>query len=260
MYLLAEQVGGASADHEGACPWSPTPSDGPPSPGGRGFHGSPLDFLDPLLPPPLMEQPQLLEASCSPEKNSGNKAMMFGLPAGPWFYNNSAHPARKERRDCNRWFDNILSNQRERIVKELDVQKVLSPLVCKEVFSWEDYRDVVSCEEQAISLLEKLSCKSPGALAAACSVLEEVCPHWLVSVLLDAQGGLSQSSLEDTPENPKMRKASEMDNHDPSETSDVEGNTLLEDPLNHPFNKHRKVIQERNVTMLNRPIPKDLGA
>ncbi|KAG8144857.1 hypothetical protein E2320_013270 [Naja naja] len=160
---------------------------------------------------------------------------MFGLPARRWFYNNSA---KKERRDWHRWFGDILSNQRERIVEELDVQKVLSPLVCKEVFSWQEYREVVSCEEQAASLLEKLSCKGPGAVAEFCAILEEVCPHWLVSVLLDTQGGLSQTSLEDTPENPKMRRASEMDNHDPSEISDVEGKSLLEDPLNHPFNRH----------------------
>lgn len=124
---------------------------------------------------------------------------MFGLPARPWFYNNSAHPEKKERRDWNRWLDNILSNQRERIAKELDVEKVLSPLVGKEVLSWEEYRDVVSCEEQAASLLEKLSCKGPGALAAFCSVLEEVCPHWLLSVLLDAQGKCPARSLGNVP-------------------------------------------------------------
>ncbi|KAK9393827.1 tight junction protein ZO-1 [Crotalus adamanteus] len=112
---------------------------------------------------------------------------MFGLPARPWFYN-SAQPAKKERRDWNRWFDNILSNQRERIVKELDVEKVLSPLLYKKVFSWEEYLEVVSCREQAASLLEKLTGKDPGALAAFCSILEEVCPHWLLSLLLDAQG------------------------------------------------------------------------
>lgn len=119
---------------------------------------------------------------------------MFGLPARPWFYN-STQPARKERRDCNRWLDNILSNQRERIVKELDVEKVLSPLLYKKVFSWEEYQEVVSCQEQAASLLEKLTGKGPGAVAAFCSVLEEVCPHWLLSLLLDAQGKFPARSL-----------------------------------------------------------------
>ncbi|XP_039196091.1 tight junction protein ZO-1 isoform X13 [Crotalus tigris] len=175
---------------------------------------------------------------------------MFGLPARPWFYN-SAQPAKKERRDWNRWFDNILSNQRERIVKELDVEKVLSPLLYKKVFSWEEYLEVVSCREQAASLLEKLTGKGPGALAAFCSILEEVCPHWLLSLLLDAQGGLSQTSLEETPEKRKMRRVSEMDSHNPSETSDMEGNSLSEDPLNHPFNKHRVTPSSENPSGSN---------
>ncbi|XP_025020053.1 tight junction protein ZO-1 isoform X1 [Python bivittatus] len=37
-----------------------------------------------------------------------------------------------------------------------------------------------------------------------------------------------------------------MDNHDPSKTSDVEGNSLSEDPLNHTFNKHRVAPSSEN--------------
>ncbi|KAM6426469.1 uncharacterized protein PHA67_004396 [Liasis olivaceus] len=167
---------------------------------------------------------------------------MFGWSARPWFYN-SARPAKEARQNWNRCFNSILTDQREKIVKELDVQKVLSPLVCKRVFSWEEYEDIVSCEQQAASLLEKLACKGPGALSTFCSILEEVCPHLLISVLLDSQGGFSQAFLEDTPENSKTRRASEMDNHDPSKTSD-EGNSLSEDLLNHTFNNHRSGLQK----------------
>ncbi|XP_063170405.1 uncharacterized protein LOC134504900 [Candoia aspera] len=175
---------------------------------------------------------------------------MFGWSARPWFYN-SAHPAEKKRRNWNCCLDNILSNQRERIAKELDVQKVLSPLACKGVLSWEEYQDVACCEEQAASLLEKLACKGPGALSVFCSILEDVCPHLLISILLDSPGGFSQTFSENNPESSKTRRASEMDNHDPTETSDAEGSSSFEDLLNHSFNKHRVTPSSENPSGSN---------
>ncbi|KAJ6664276.1 hypothetical protein lerEdw1_008495 [Lerista edwardsae] len=171
---------------------------------------------------------------------------MFGWSAQSWFYNCSK-PAKKEDRAGSSWLADILSNHEERIVAELDVQKVLSYLVYERVFSLEEYKDILSrkcCKTRAASFLEQLSSKGPGAFSAFCSVLEKICPHLLNPILLDYQGVLNRNFPDLPFENPKLRAVSEMDVHDTSETSDLEGNPLAEDQTNHSFNKYRsKTLQ-----------------
>lgn len=115
---------------------------------------------------------------------------MFGWSAQSWFYNCSK-PTKKEDRGRSCWLAEILSNHEERIVAELDVQKVLSYLVYEKVFSLEEYKDILSrecCKKRAASFLEQLSSKGPAAFSAFCSVLERICPHLLITILLDYQG------------------------------------------------------------------------
>lgn len=122
---------------------------------------------------------------------------MFGWSAQSWFYNCSK-PAKKEDRARSSWLADILSNHEERIVAELDVQKVLSYLVYERVFSLEEYKDILSrecCRTQAASFLEQLSSKGPGAFSAFCSVLERICPHLLIPILLDYQGKVTGPAL-----------------------------------------------------------------
>nr|XP_060611747.1 tight junction protein ZO-1 isoform X7 [Anolis sagrei ordinatus] len=173
---------------------------------------------------------------------------MFRWPVRSWFYN-CAKPTKKESTDRNQWLADILSNHRERIVRELDVQKVLSYLVYERVFSLEEYKDILSrecCEKQAAYFLEKLVCKGPGALSAFCSVLEEVCPHSFISVLLGYQGVLTRSFTDENSETSKLRIESEMDFHEHSEASDVEGNSLADDQIDHSFNKYRVTPSSEN--------------
>ncbi|KAH0619826.1 hypothetical protein JD844_014146 [Phrynosoma platyrhinos] len=170
---------------------------------------------------------------------------MFGCSAQSWFYN-CAKATKKGSRARDHWLADILSNQRERIVRELDVQKALSYLVYERVFSLEEYKDILSrecCEKRATYFLEKLACKGPSAWSAFCSVLEEVCPHLFISVLLDYQGVLTRSFADISSEASKLKKESEMDFHDHSEASDLEGNSLAEDQISLSFNKYRLKVQ-----------------
>lgn len=110
---------------------------------------------------------------------------MFRWPAQSWFYN-CAKLSHQEYGDKSHRLADILSNHGERIVAELDVQKVLSDLVYERVFSLEEYKDILSqecCKKRAAYFVEKLSRKGPRAFSAFCDVLEEICPQLLTSVL-----------------------------------------------------------------------------
>nr|XP_020640390.1 tight junction protein ZO-1 isoform X11 [Pogona vitticeps] len=178
---------------------------------------------------------------------------MFGWSARSWFYN-CAKTTIKGSRDRNHWLADILSNHREGIVRELDVQKVLSYLVYERVFSLEEYKDILSreCyEKQATYFLEKLAGKGPGALSTFCSVLEEVCPHLLISILLDYQGVLIRSSTDIGSESTKLQIAADMESQDHHEANDLEGSSLAEDQINHWFNKYRVTPSSENPSGSN---------
>ncbi|XP_053127878.1 tight junction protein ZO-1 isoform X3 [Hemicordylus capensis] len=178
---------------------------------------------------------------------------MFGWSAQSLFYN-CAKPTQKENQDRSYWLADILSNHRQRIVAELDVQKVLSYLVYERVFSLEEYKDILSrecCKKRAAYFLEKLSWKGPRAFSAFCSILEEVCPHLLLSILLDYQGVMNRSFPDISFENSKLRVVSEMDIHETSETSDLEGNSLVEDQISHSFNRYRVTPSSENPSGSN---------
>ncbi|KAF7241584.1 Caspase-2 [Varanus komodoensis] len=181
----------------------------------------------------------------SPLSHGANwpNANMFGWSARSWFYN-CAKPTKKESKErTHHWLADILSNHRERIVGELDVQKVLSYLVYERVFSLEEYKDILSwecCEKKAAYFLEKLACKGPGALSAFCCVLEEVCPHLLISILLDYQGVLTRNlTTSEGSENSPPRTVSEMEMHHPNEARGLEGKLFAEDQINHSFSRYR---------------------
>jgi len=115
---------------------------------------------------------------------------MFGRTAKSWFYN-CAKSTKRENGNKNKWLSEIPSNQREKILEELDVNKVLSYLVYKRVFSLEEYKDIWSQEsykKRTEYFLDKLSLKGPSAFFAFCSILEEVCPNLLTCFLLGYEG------------------------------------------------------------------------
>lgn len=123
-------------------------------------------------------------------------AKMFGRTAKSWFYN-CEKPAKKENGNMNKWLSEILNNHREKILEELDVNKVLSYLVYERVFSLEEYKDIWSQEsyrKRAEYFLDKLTLKGPSAFSAFCSILEEVCPHLLTRFLLDYKGKVTVCS------------------------------------------------------------------
>lgn len=121
---------------------------------------------------------------------------MFGRTAKAWFYN-CAKSTKRENENRNKWLSEIPGNQREKILEELDVNKVLSYLVYKRVFSLEEYKDIwcqESCKKRTEYFLDKLSLKGPSAFTAFCSVLEEVCPNLLTCFLLGYEGKVTVCS------------------------------------------------------------------
>ncbi|KAL8196954.1 UNVERIFIED_CONTAM: hypothetical protein K2H54_002851 [Gekko kuhli] len=165
---------------------------------------------------------------------------MFGWPPRSWFYN-CAKLTDQECGDKSHWFTDILGSHRERIVAELDVQKVLSDLVYERVFSLEEYKDILSqecCKKRAAYFVEKLSCKGPRAFSTFCDVLEEICPQLHTSILLDYPGVTNRSFRETSFQNSGLREASEMDVHDINEASDLDGNPFTEEQTDHSFNKY----------------------
>lgn len=121
---------------------------------------------------------------------------MFGRTAKSWFYN-CAKSTRRENESRSKWLSEIPSNQREKILEELDVNKVLSYLVYKRVFSLEEYKDIWSQEsykKRTEYFLDKLYLKGPGAFSAFCSILEEVSPNLLTCFLLGYEGKVTVCS------------------------------------------------------------------
>lgn len=121
---------------------------------------------------------------------------MFGRTAKSWFYN-CAKSTKRENPNRSKWLSEIPSNQREKILEELDVNKVLSYLVYNRVFSLEEYKDIWSQEsykKRTEYFLDKLSLKGPSAFSAFCSILEEVCPNLLTCFLLGYEGKVTVCS------------------------------------------------------------------
>ncbi|XP_069481032.1 tight junction protein ZO-1 isoform X3 [Ambystoma mexicanum] len=140
-------------------------------------------------------------------------AAMFGRTATAWFYN-LARPARKENGDRKRGASVVLNNHREKMLGELDVHRVLSHLVYENVFSLQEYEEIVaqdSCRKRAECLLDKLALKGPHAFCAFCSVVEEISPHLLSGFLLDCQDQMHKWLQEMSSEIKNPRPVSEKE-------------------------------------------------
>ncbi|XP_062482905.1 tight junction protein ZO-1 isoform X2 [Pezoporus occidentalis] len=172
---------------------------------------------------------------------------MFGRTAKSWFYN-CTKSMKRENENRSKWLSEIPSKQREKILDELDVNKVLSYLVYKRVFSLEEYKDIWSQEsykKRTEYFLDKLSLKGPSAFAAFCSILEEVCPNLLTCFLLGYEDHMHRrfpASSEQT----KLRAVSEMELHETCQMSDQEGSPSAEEHLNRSFNKYRVTPSSEN--------------
>ncbi|KAG1939408.1 tight junction protein ZO-1 [Pimephales promelas] len=121
---------------------------------------------------------------------------MFGSGTKKWFIKKNKRQRTKGRKPVTRrrkkWVAKVLKQNREMILKELDVNKVLPYLVYDKVFSLGEYKEILgqdSSRRRAELFLDQLSQKGPCAFNAFCSVLEEVCPHLLTCFLLDWEDG-----------------------------------------------------------------------
>ncbi|XP_068060242.1 tight junction protein ZO-1 isoform X15 [Anomalospiza imberbis] len=170
---------------------------------------------------------------------------MFGRTAKSWFYN-CAKSTRRENENRSKWLSEIPSKQREKILEELDVNKVLSYLVYKRVFSLEEYKDIWSQEsykKRTEYFLDKLYLKGPGAFSAFCSILEEVSPNLLTCFLLGYEDRMHYPALS---EQTKLRAAAEMELHETCQMSDQEGSLSAEEQPNQSFNKYRVTPSSEN--------------
>ncbi|XP_050165251.1 tight junction protein ZO-1 isoform X5 [Myiozetetes cayanensis] len=170
---------------------------------------------------------------------------MFGRTAKYWFYN-CAKSTKRENENRNKWLSEIPSNRREKILEELDVNKVLSYLVYKRVFSLEEYKDIWSQEsyrKRTEYFLDKLSLKGPGAFSAFYSILEEVSPNLLTCFFLDCEDHMNFPAL---PEQTKLRAVAGMELHETCQMSDQEGSLSAEEQLNQSFNKYRVTPSSEN--------------
>lgn len=120
---------------------------------------------------------------------------MFGSGSKKWFMKKNTRQRNKGKKPVNgrkkKWIAKVLKLHRERILQELDVNKVLPYLVYDEVFSLEEYKEILAqdtSKKRTELFLDQLSQKGPSGFNAFCSVLEEVCPHLLTCFLLDCQG------------------------------------------------------------------------
>ncbi|KAM4766718.1 tight junction protein 1 isoform 9-T9 [Cyanocitta cristata] len=170
---------------------------------------------------------------------------MFGRTAKSWFYN-CAKSTKGENENRKKWLSEIPSNQREKILEELDVNKVLSYLVYKRVFSLEEYKDIWSqgsYKERTEYFLDKLSLKGPGAFSAFYSILEEVSPNLLTCFLPGYEDCMHFPALS---EQTKLRAVAEMELHESCQMSDQEGSLSAEEQLNQSFNKYRVTPSSEN--------------
>uniref|UniRef100_A0A8C8ER70 Zona occludens protein 1 n=1 Tax=Oncorhynchus tshawytscha TaxID=74940 RepID=A0A8C8ER70_ONCTS len=121
---------------------------------------------------------------------------MLGSDTRNWFVKKQMSRRRPSGTNKKTWAAKILRHHRERLLKELDVNKVLPYLVYDRVFSLVECKDILGYDtnkKRAEIFLDKLSLKGPGAFCAFCSVLEEVYPHLLTCFLLDIEGTVNQS-------------------------------------------------------------------
>ncbi|XP_069722548.1 tight junction protein ZO-1 isoform X10 [Phaenicophaeus curvirostris] len=172
---------------------------------------------------------------------------MFGRTAKSWFYNCSKS-TKRQNENKNKWLSEIPSNQREKILEELDVNKVLSYLVYKRVFSLEEYKDIWSQEsymKRTEYFLDKLLLKGPSAFSAFCSILEEVCPNLLTCFLLSYEDRMHRR-FPALSEQTKLRVVSEMELHETCQMWDQEGSPPAEEQLNRSFNKYRVTPSSEN--------------
>lgn len=119
---------------------------------------------------------------------------MFGSGSKKWFTKKNTRQKNKGKKPANRrkkWIGKVLKLHREKILQELDVNKVLPYLVYDKVFSLGEYKEILaqdSGKKRTELFLDQLSQKGLSGFNAFCSVLEEVCPHLLTCFLLDCQG------------------------------------------------------------------------
>ncbi|XP_063305205.1 tight junction protein ZO-1 isoform X6 [Pelobates fuscus] len=176
------------------------------------------------------------------------KVKMLGRSAKSWLHN-IARPVKKENEDTKKWPSVILNNHREKILAELDVNKVLSYLVYEKVFSLEEYKDILtqeSNEKRAESFLDKLVVKGPSAFCAFCSVLEEISPHLLSGFLPDCKDQMHKALPDFLTEDKRMRPAFELQGHDETERNDMEGSPDLEDPMQESLEEYRVTPSSEN--------------
>ncbi|XP_071611106.1 tight junction protein 1 isoform X12 [Heliangelus exortis] len=172
---------------------------------------------------------------------------MFGRTAKSWFYN-CAKYTKRENENRNKWLSEIPSSHREKILEELDMNKVLSYLVYQRVFSLEEYKDIWSQEsykKRTEYFLDKLSLKGPSAFSAFCSILEEVCPNLLSCFHLGYEDG-THRRFPALSEQTKLTAITEMELHETCQMSDQEGSPSAEEQLNQSFNKYRVTPSSEN--------------
>ncbi|KAA0724257.1 hypothetical protein E1301_Tti003527 [Triplophysa tibetana] len=126
---------------------------------------------------------------------------MFGSGSKKWFMKKNTRQRNKGKKPVNgrkkKWIAKVLKLHRERILQELDVNKVLPYLVYDEVFSLEEYKEILAqdtSKKRTELFLDQLFQKGPSGFNAFCSVLEEVCPHLLTCFLLDCQDGSAEGN------------------------------------------------------------------
>lgn len=116
---------------------------------------------------------------------------MFRIGTRKWFVKKKNEKPSVKKKWKKKWVANILKQHRERILEELDVNKVLPYLVYNKVFSLTEYKEILGYDtnaKRAEIFLDQLSSKGPGAFCSFCLVLEEVCPHLLTCFLLNYKG------------------------------------------------------------------------
>lgn len=121
---------------------------------------------------------------------------MLGSDTRNWFVKKQMSGRRPSGKNKKTWAAKILRHHRERLLKELDVNKVLPYLVYDRVFSLVECKEILGYDtnkKRAEIFLDKLSLKGPGAFCAFCSVLEEAYPHLLTCFLLDIEGTVNHS-------------------------------------------------------------------
>lgn len=123
------------------------------------------------------------------------RTKMFGSGTKKWYVQRT----KKQKKGANKagcwkkkkWAIRLLKQHRELLLNELDVNKMLSYLLYKKVFSLSEYTEILgqeSSRKMAELFLDQIMDKGPDAFYSFCSVLEEVSPHLLTCFLLGHEG------------------------------------------------------------------------